>query len=112
MKWNHSDFNMENHNIIFDGEGKQSVLISIPFEGDVPECVKDKLNEVIGLGMAEWLKCGTLDGLLEGCVPNPFHRINYYIMNWYHIVGISWIRYCFRCGKNLMIMLPDSCYIK
>ena len=71
LKWNYTDFNMENHDITFGGEGKQSVLISIPFESDVPKCVKEKLNEVIGLGMAEWLRCGTLDGLLESCVPNP-----------------------------------------
>lgn len=70
-KWNYTDFNMENHDITFDGEGKQSVLISIPFERDTPECVKEKLNEIIGLGMAEWLRCGTLDGLLKSWIPNP-----------------------------------------
>lgn len=70
-RWNYTDFNMENHEITFDGEGNASVLISIPFENDTPQCIKDKLNEVIGLGMDEWLKCGTWDGLLKSCIPNP-----------------------------------------
>ena len=71
-KYNYTDFNIENHNITFSGNSENDILISIPFAGDTPQCVKDRLNEVIGQGMDELERLGTWDGILEQAyMPEP-----------------------------------------
>lgn len=39
-KYNYADFNIENHNITFSGNSEDDILISIPFAGDTPQCIK------------------------------------------------------------------------
>lgn len=71
-QYNYTDFNIENHNITFSGNSENDVLISIPFAEDTPQCVKDKLNEIISYGMDEWARLGTWDGILEQAyMPTP-----------------------------------------
>ena len=64
-QYNYTDFNIENHNIAFGGNSENDILISIPFAEDTPQCVKDRLNEVIGQGMDEWARLGTWDGIFS-----------------------------------------------
>ena len=52
----YTKFNIENHKIEFDVSGEHGVLISIPFTDDTPQCIKDKLNDIIYQGMEEWSK--------------------------------------------------------
>ena len=71
-KYNYTDFNIENHNITFSGNSENDILISIPFAGDTPQCVKDRLNDIFGQGMDEWERLGTWDGILEQAyMPTP-----------------------------------------
>ena len=71
-KYNYTDFNIENHNIIFSGNSEDDILISTPFAGDTPQCVKDRLNDIFGQGMDEWERLGTWDGILEQAyMPEP-----------------------------------------
>lgn len=71
-KYNYTDFNIENHNIIFSGNSEDDILISTPFAGDTPQCVKDRLNDIIGQGMDEWERLGTWDEILEQAyMPEP-----------------------------------------
>ena len=71
-QYNYKDFNIENHNITFGGNSEDNVLISIPFAEDTPQCVKDRLNEIISQGMDEWARIGTWDGILQQAyMPEP-----------------------------------------
>ena len=71
-KYNYKDFNIENHNITFGGNSEDNVLISIPFAEDTPQCIKDRLNEIISQGMDEWARIGTWDGILQQAyMPEP-----------------------------------------
>lgn len=67
-QYNYTDFNIENHNIAFGGNSENDILISIPFAEDTPQCVKDRLNEVISQGMDEWARLGTL---VQAYMPKP-----------------------------------------
>ena len=72
IQYNYTDFNIENHNITFSGNSEDDVLISIPFAEDTPQCVKDRLNEIISQGMDEWARIGTWDGILQQAyMPEP-----------------------------------------
>lgn len=71
MKYAYSDFNIENHDITFGCDDEKNVLISIPFADDTPQCIKDKLNEVIAKGMEEWARLGKWDGISKGYMPFP-----------------------------------------
>jgi len=55
----YTKFNIENHKIEFDVSGENGILISIPFTDDTPQCIKDKLNDIIYQGMEEWSKTET-----------------------------------------------------
>ena len=71
-QYNYTDFNIENHNITFGSNNEEDILISIPFADDTPQCIKDKLNKVIGQGMDEWERLGTWDGILQQAyMPEP-----------------------------------------
>ena len=71
-QYNYTDFNIENHNITFSGNSEDDILISIPFARDTPQCVKDRLNDIISQGMDEWTRLGTWDGILEQAyMPEP-----------------------------------------
>lgn len=70
-EFQYTDFNIENHNISFADSGEDGVLISIPFADDTPQCIKDKLNEIISQGMDEWARLGTWNGILKGHMPVP-----------------------------------------
>lgn len=52
----YTKFNIENHKIEFADSGEHGVLISIPFADDTPQCIKDKLNDIIYQSMKEWSK--------------------------------------------------------
>lgn len=67
-QYNYTDFNIENHNIAFGGNSENDILISIPFAEDTPQCVKDRLNEIISQGMDEWARLGTL---VQAYMPKP-----------------------------------------
>lgn len=72
MKYAYSDFNIENHGITFGCDDEKNVLISIPFADDTPQCIKDKLNEVINSGIEEWLRLRTYgDGISTVNMPEP-----------------------------------------
>lgn len=71
MNVQYTDFNIDNHNIIFGCDSEKNVIISIPFADDTPQCIKDKLNEIISEGMNEWAKGGTWNGILQGYMPFP-----------------------------------------
>jgi len=45
----YTKFNIENHKIGFaiSGVDDDCILISIPFSDDTPQCIKDKLNDII-----------------------------------------------------------------
>lgn len=68
IQYKYTDFNIENHNITFDDSGEDGVLISIPFADDTPQCIKDKLNEIINNGIDEWSRLGTWNGVLSECI--------------------------------------------
>ncbi len=71
-KYNYADFNIENHNITFGGNSEDDILISIPFARDTPQCIKEKLNDIISQCMDEWARLGTWDGILEQAyMPEP-----------------------------------------
>ena len=79
LSYKYTDFNIENHNIVFatDGDG---VLISIPFADDTPVRIKNKLNDVINQAVDEWLE----NNIVVGCIPtaenlllNARMQINY-----------------------------------
>ena len=71
-KYNYTDFNIENHNITFSGNSEDDILISVPFAGDTPKCVKEKLNDIISQCMDEWERLGTWDGILQqSYMPEP-----------------------------------------
>ena len=71
-QYNYTDFNIENHNITFGGNSEDDILISIPFAGDTPQCIKEKLNDIISQCMDEWARLGTWDGILEQVyMPEP-----------------------------------------
>lgn len=71
-QYNYTDFNIENHSITFGGSNENDILISVPFAEDTPQCVKDRLNEIISQGMDEWAGLGTWDGILQQAyMPEP-----------------------------------------
>ena len=43
----YTKFNIENNKIEFAISGDDGILISIPFLDDTPQCIKDKLNDII-----------------------------------------------------------------
>lgn len=57
-------FNIENHKTEFGISGDDGVLISIPFADNTPQCIKDKLNDIIYRKMSKCL--GTVE-----CMPMP-----------------------------------------
>lgn len=65
MQYNYTDFNIENHDITFEGNRDNDILISVPFESDTPQCIKEKLNGLINKGMEEWERLGTWNGILQ-----------------------------------------------
>ncbi|RKI36016.1 hypothetical protein D7V86_25745 [bacterium D16-51] len=72
MYFNYADFNIENHDIAFSGNGENDILISIPFAEGTPQCIKDKLNEIISQGMEEWERLWTWAvGLQQAYIPEP-----------------------------------------
>ena len=84
-------------------------MISIPFADDVPQSIKDKLNELVCQGIDEWLS----NDVIEGCMPtaenlllnarmqinycydgeNPQYFIDVTITDLYPEIGMNiWIR--------------------
>lgn len=43
----YTEFNIENQEVIFEGDSREGLSVSVPFAEDVPQCVKKKLNEII-----------------------------------------------------------------
>lgn len=71
-KYNYKDFNIENYNITFGGNSEDDILISIPFAEDTPQCVKEKLNDIISQCMDELESLGAWDGILQQAyMPEP-----------------------------------------
>lgn len=71
-QYNYTDFNIENHSITFGSNSENDILISVPFAEDTPQCVKDRLNEIISQAMDEWAGLGTWDGILQQAyIPEP-----------------------------------------
>lgn len=59
----YTKFNIENHKMEFSA-GEDGILISIPFAEDTPQCIKDKLNDIIFQEMNKHLET-------IGCMPMP-----------------------------------------
>lgn len=60
MSFNREDceytkFNIENRKMEFSAD-EESVLISIPFADNAPQCIKDRLNDVIYQEMNKYLE--------------------------------------------------------
>lgn len=51
----YTKFNIENHKIEFAAD-EDGILISIPFADDTPQCIKDKLNDIIYREMNKYLE--------------------------------------------------------
>lgn len=51
----YTKFNIENNNIEFSAD-EDGILISIPFADDTPQCIKDKLNDIIYQEMNKYLE--------------------------------------------------------
>ncbi len=51
----YTKFNIENKKIEFSAN-EEGILISIPFADDTPQCVKDKLNDIIYQEMNKYLE--------------------------------------------------------
>lgn len=69
MSFNREDcgytkFNIENHKIEFVAD-EDGILISIPFADDTPQCIKDKLNDIIYQEMNKYLE--TLECMSMPC---------------------------------------------
>lgn len=60
----YTKFNIENSKIEFSISGDNGILISIPFMDDTPQCIKDKLNDIIYQEMNKYLET-------VGCMPMP-----------------------------------------
>lgn len=52
----YTKFNIENHKIGFAVSGDDGILISIPFVDNTPQCIKDKLNDIIYQEMNKYLE--------------------------------------------------------
>lgn len=62
----YTKFNIENHKIEFDVSGEDGILISVPFADDTPQCIKDKLNDIIYQEMNKYLET-----VVEECMGMP-----------------------------------------
>ncbi len=51
----YTKFNIENHRIEFAAD-EDGILISIPFADDTPQCIKDRLNDVLYQEMNKYLE--------------------------------------------------------
>lgn len=51
----YTKFNIENHKVEFSSD-EDGILISIPFAEDTPQCIKDKLNDIIFKKMNKYLE--------------------------------------------------------
>lgn len=61
----YTKFNIENHKITFDSCDGETVLISVPFTEDTPQCLKAKLNDIIFTEMNKYLE--TVECMLNPC---------------------------------------------
>ena len=52
----YTKFNIENHKITFNSCDDETILISIPFTEDTPQCLKEKLNDIILQEMNKYLE--------------------------------------------------------
>ena len=106
MKYAYSDFNIENHDITFGCDDEKNVLISIPFADDTPQCIKDKLNEVINSGIEEWLRLRTYgDGISTVNMPEPKDLLlNARIqINYDHELGVQ-----YYIAATMTELIPDK----
>jgi len=60
----YTKFNIENHKIEFAAD-EDGILISIPFTDDTPQCIKNKLNDIIYQKMKKYLE--TVECMLMPC---------------------------------------------
>ena len=67
----YTKFNIENHKIEFDVSGEHGVLISIPFTDDTPQCIKDKLNDIIYQGMEYEFEIDAYSGAIRSWETEP-----------------------------------------
>lgn len=51
----YTKFNIENHKMEFSSN-EEGILISIPFASDTPQCIKDRLNDIIYQEMNKYLE--------------------------------------------------------
>ena len=51
----YTKFNIESHKIEFSAD-ENGILISIPFADDTPQCIKDRLNDIIYQEMNKYLE--------------------------------------------------------
>ena len=51
----YTKFNIENHKIEFSAD-EDGILISIPFAESTPQCIKDRLNDIIFHEMNKYLE--------------------------------------------------------
>lgn len=63
----YTNFIIEKTSITFSCDNNKNVLISIPITDDTPQCIKEKLNEVLWENMNKFLD--SLDYF--GCMNNP-----------------------------------------
>lgn len=80
-------FNIENHKMEFSSN-EEGILISIPFASDTPQCIKDRLNDIIYQEMNKYLEtvecmsmpcCLKLDARMQIQYSNKESAPHYYL---------------------------------
>lgn len=105
----YTNFNIGNAPITFSCDNEKNVLISIPFADDTPQCVKDKLNEILWQEMNKALE----ENIIEGCFPRPHTlllearmQINYDYelgVQYYITIDVSDFDFCHLITKDVSI---------
>lgn len=83
----YTKFNIENHKMEFSSD-EEGILISIPFTSDIPQCIKDRLNDIIYQEMNKYLEtvecmsmpcCLKLDARMQIQYSNKESASHYYL---------------------------------
>lgn len=83
----YTKFNIENHKMEFSSN-EEGILISIPFASDTPQCIKDRLNDIIYQEMNKYLEtvecmsmpcCLKLDARMQIQYSNKESAPHYYL---------------------------------
>lgn len=105
----YNNFNIKKTPITFSCDNEKNVLISIPFADDTPQCIKEKLNEILWQEMNKGLD----ENIIEGCFPRPHTlslearmQINYDYelgVQYYITIDITDFEFCHWITKDVSI---------